>query len=51
MYKVNKWLIHLDHPLVTDLLKNEEKRIGYHDHLVILMLCENAEELLLKKIY
>lgn len=42
MYKVNNWLIHLDHPLVTDLLKNEEKRIGYHDHLVILMLCENA---------
>ncbi|MFA0039051.1 transcriptional regulator [Vibrio chagasii] len=27
---------------MTDLLKNEEKRIGYHDHLVILMLCENA---------
>lgn len=42
MYKLNNWLIHLDHPLVTDLLKNEEKRIGYHDHLVILMLCENA---------
>jgi len=49
MYKVNKWLIHLDHPLVTDLLKNEEKRIGYHGHLVILMLCENAGKIITKE--
>ncbi len=27
MYKVNNWLIHLDHLLVIDLPKNEEKRI------------------------
>ncbi|PQJ61040.1 transcriptional regulator [Vibrio chagasii] len=49
MYKLNNWLIHLDHPLVTDLLKNEEKRIGYHDHLVILMLCENAGKIKTKE--
>ena len=40
--KLNNLLIHLDQPLVTDLLQNEEKHIGYHDHLVILMLCEKA---------
>ena len=42
MYKIKNWLIHSDHPLVTNLITNEEKRIGYHDHLVILMLCNNS---------
>ena len=43
--KLNNLLIHLDQPLVTDLLKNEEKHIRYHDHLVILMLYEKAMEI------
>ena len=49
MYKIKNWLINSDHPLVTDLIKNEEKRIGYHDHLVILMLCESAGQIKTKE--
>lgn len=49
MYKIKNWLIHSDHPLVTNLITNEEKRIGYHDHLVILMLCESAGQIKTKE--
>ncbi|EDP58199.1 winged helix-turn-helix domain-containing protein [Vibrio sp. AND4] len=49
MYKIKNILIHPDHPLVTDLTTSEEKRIGYHDHLVILMLCENAGKITTKE--
>ncbi|PSV21342.1 transcriptional regulator [Photobacterium leiognathi subsp. mandapamensis] len=49
MYKIKHWLIDLEHPLVIDSLTNEERRIGYHDHLVILMLCREAGRILTKE--
>lgn len=49
MYKIKNWLIDFDRPLITNVVTNEEKRIGYHDHLVILILCENAGKISTKE--
>ncbi|PNQ53849.1 transcriptional regulator [Vibrio agarivorans] len=38
-----------EHPLVKNILTNEERRIGYHDHLVILILCKNTGKVTTKE--
>ncbi|AUI86507.1 hypothetical protein BS333_08985 [Vibrio azureus] len=49
MYRIKNWLIDLEHPLAKNILTDEERRIGYHDHLVILILCKNAGKVTTKE--
>ena len=48
MYKVNNWVISPSYPVVFNYKSKEEKRIGTHDYLVLIILCKNLGDIVSK---
>ena len=48
MYKVNNWVISPNYPVAFNYKSKEEKRIGTHDYLVLMILCNNLGNIVTK---
>jgi DNA-binding winged helix-turn-helix (wHTH) protein len=42
MYKVKQWILISDYSMLKNTVTHEEKRMGSHDFLVLLLLCKNS---------
>ncbi|KXO08995.1 Transcriptional activator ToxR [Moritella sp. JT01] len=49
MYKVKQWILISDYSMLKNTITDEEKRIGSHDFLVLLLLCENSGNIVHKQ--
>ncbi|EMK6981203.1 transcriptional regulator, partial [Vibrio cholerae] len=49
MYKIDQKILSSDSPFLTDSISREQIKLGTHEHLVLLALCEQAGKLIDKE--